>query len=314
MWIGCVAAPPSVPTGAPANYRYRNWTDAVQLTNGTVELIVVPSLGGRILRYGYVGEENVLWENEEDGLDDAAPPTTQNQWQNHGGEKTWPWPQERWKAVGREWPPPAVFDQHPYALDRLGPLAIRLTSAVALEFGFRIVREIRLAEQGTQATVQSWLVHEIGSTDTGMVPWQVCQMPVPDLLLARVSAEAENPGLLPVHAQRWMTPLRQLGDIVVIENVDKSSGKLGIDADVLAWVKDSMLLIQRSRRPAAGVFDPGERAQIFSAATARRNQYVELEFTAARTPAQRLHVTWELQKLPPGESSAQAVAARLRKL
>src|SRR5687767_7541832 len=37
--------------------------DAIRLTNGTVSLVVIPSIGGRIMRYGFVGRPNVLWNN-----------------------------------------------------------------------------------------------------------------------------------------------------------------------------------------------------------------------------------------------------------
>ena len=50
--------------------QHSDFPDAIRLYNGTVNLIIVPSLGGRIMRYGYVGGPNVLWNNPKT----ARPP------------------------------------------------------------------------------------------------------------------------------------------------------------------------------------------------------------------------------------------------
>ena len=40
---------------------YMGIEDCVEITNGLVDLIVTTSLGPRILRYGFVGKENLLY-------------------------------------------------------------------------------------------------------------------------------------------------------------------------------------------------------------------------------------------------------------
>src|SRR5207237_346878 len=43
---------------------YHGWSGAYRLSNGTVDLVFVPQIG-RIMRYGYVGGPNMLFENEK---------------------------------------------------------------------------------------------------------------------------------------------------------------------------------------------------------------------------------------------------------
>ena len=55
------------------------------------------------------------------------------------------------------------------------------------EFGVRIVREIRMSPRGSRVTIESRLLSEPGvKLPTEFVPWHVTQMPVPDVLLARL--------------------------------------------------------------------------------------------------------------------------------
>src|SRR5438105_716976 len=55
------------PAGPPAGVAvervdYHGWPGCFRLTNGTVDVVVVPQIG-RVMRYGPVGGPNLLWEN-----------------------------------------------------------------------------------------------------------------------------------------------------------------------------------------------------------------------------------------------------------
>ncbi len=41
---------------------YQQWKDAVWLSNGKVEAIVVPSIG-RVMQFRALGDEGIFWEN-----------------------------------------------------------------------------------------------------------------------------------------------------------------------------------------------------------------------------------------------------------
>ena len=47
------------------NVSYKGWPNNLQLTNGTVDLVLTLDVGPRVMRYGFVGELNVFKEYEE---------------------------------------------------------------------------------------------------------------------------------------------------------------------------------------------------------------------------------------------------------
>jgi len=63
---------------------YRQFADSIRITNGTIEAIVVPSIGGRLMRFATVGGDNVLWENP------TVPISQAGHSGNWGGEKVGP--------------------------------------------------------------------------------------------------------------------------------------------------------------------------------------------------------------------------------
>lgn len=63
---------------------YKGWQDCYRLSNGTVEVVVVPSVA-RIMHYGFFGEPNVLWVNPAT----EGVPVKPGEWPNHGGDKAW---------------------------------------------------------------------------------------------------------------------------------------------------------------------------------------------------------------------------------
>lgn len=96
--------------------------DVVWLDNGHLRIGAVPALGGRILSIQVDGVET-LWRNAA-LLDDRLHPVAGHvpgpvagrlgDWNNYGGDKTWPAPQG-WSGM-EEWagPPDPVLDSGPY--------------------------------------------------------------------------------------------------------------------------------------------------------------------------------------------------------
>jgi len=284
------------------HFTYRDWPDAVRLTNGTAELIVVPSIGGRIMRYGLIGGENILWEN----------PTASDK--NFGGDKAWPWPQSDWKQlIGADWPPPDAYALTPCTVEQLDPLSVRITTSADPRFGFRIIREIRMSDHGTRVTLESRLVPEPGAKTvaTQFAPWSVTQVPNADFILARVAEDASNPPYrpLPPHAAAGVDRIGR--EVLRITRPSKDAAKIGIDADILAWVNGSTFFMQRLQPASALPTNPGERAQVFLQGGDSPDEYTELEFAAPRGDLSRsvLRVTWEIHDLPRDLGTPENVAA-----
>src|SRR5262245_11596924 len=134
------AEAPVVPFLVRTNYH--GWNDAIILSNGRVEAIIVPEIG-RVMQFRFVGDpEGPFWENRE--LYGKAPDPNSKEWLNFGGDKAWPAPQEDWdKKTPRAWPPPVGFDGVRNEA-RIDDRVVTLVSPVDPNYGIRVLRRIEL--------------------------------------------------------------------------------------------------------------------------------------------------------------------------
>jgi hypothetical protein len=138
---------------------YRGW-DSRRLTNGLVELQVVPAIGGRVIQYK-LGDKEFLWVNPQ--LAGKLPPSSgladDGSWLNYGGDKLWPAPQG-WDNDS-QWPgpPDAVLDGQPYASEELpaerGEAGLHLTSGPDARSGIQFSRVIRIFEGSTRVSFEA---------------------------------------------------------------------------------------------------------------------------------------------------------------
>src|ERR1041384_8610119 len=73
---------------------YDGWPNCVRLTNGQVELIVTTDVGPRVIRFGFVGGQNLFKE-----FKDQVGKTGGDEWRGYGGHRLW-------DAPGAAPPPP----------------------------------------------------------------------------------------------------------------------------------------------------------------------------------------------------------------
>ncbi len=114
--------------------------EALQLSNGTVELVIVTGIGPRIVRYAFVGGDNALGEVAAD----ARPTTTAlGDWYLYGGHRLWIAPEAM----------PATYapDNGPVKADVSGE-TVTLTQPVD-KAGIEKVMTVTLAPSGTRVTI-----------------------------------------------------------------------------------------------------------------------------------------------------------------
>jgi hypothetical protein len=138
---------------------YRGWK-TVCLSNGLIDLHVLPHIGGRIIQFKLGGKE-FLWVNPQ--LAGKLPPSNglaaDGGWFNVGGDKLWPAPQG-W-ANDQQWPgpPDSVLDGQPYTSERLdeeqGEAAIRLTSGKDPRSGIQFSRVVRVFDGRTRVSFEA---------------------------------------------------------------------------------------------------------------------------------------------------------------
>jgi len=293
---------------------YKGWQDCYRLSNGTVEVVVVPSVA-RIMHYGFVGEPSVLWINPAT----EGAPVKPGEWPNHGGDKAWVWPQDEWgMRVGRGWPPPSATDQVPHQVEIIKGNIVRLTSPLVAGYGVRIVRDIRLEPSGTRVHILTRLEKMRDGADFPVAAWVVAQLPAPELLLIRLHPGSTlTEGYKLFSPDPWKAVRRLEADILLPERRSDVAVKLGCDADILAWFKSPYLVVHRSPVGNLSDFKPGDHAQIFSNSDVL--PYIELEFTSPLRVLRKgesvsLEVTWELYRVPPDKGSPEELAALLRRM
>jgi len=295
---------------------YKGWQDCYRLTNGVVEVIVVPSIA-RVMHYAFVGEPNVLWVNPAT----EGKPVQPGEWLNHGGDKAWVWPQDEWhQRTGRGWPPPSATDQVAHQVEVINGNVIRLTSPLIAGYGARLVRDIWLELTGTRVHTRTWLEKRRDGAEFPVAAWTVTQLPAPDLLFVRLVPGARLPdGYKLFSPEPWRSVRRVGQDVLIPDRRSDVAVKLGSDADLLAWFRAPYLVVQRAPLVSEGLsaYQPGDHAQIYS--NPDDLPYIELEFTSPLKVLRRgetvsLEVVWELYRVAPAEQSVERLAELLSKL
>jgi hypothetical protein len=148
-------------TGQIEKVQFHGWK-ALKLSNGLIEAVLVPDVGGRIMAFNMAGHP-YLWVNLALAGKLFSPEENQGDgslasWKNYGGSKTWPAPQG-WSSAD-EWhgPPDATLDTGRYRLEAFGvqdkePFA-RLASPADLCTGVCITRQLSLHRYAARATLR----------------------------------------------------------------------------------------------------------------------------------------------------------------
>jgi hypothetical protein len=280
------------------------------LHNGTVEAVVVPSVG-RVLQFRFAGEtDGPFWENEQ--LAGQALPA--QPWEaahgSFGGDKTWPAPQSLWN-----WPPPDVFDAAPLAFRVTADHAVVLTSPVSPRFGVRTERRLTLDPREPVMRIET-TYEKVSGEPVAMGVWVITQAKDPEAMFLPVPSGSKFPtGTTTL----WGVPTNQLSRLdgmLRLTRARQGSHKIGNEAESLVWVGAKELLrVDSPRVPGANYPDEGCSAEIYT--NPDPVPYVELETLG---PVQTLRVgdrlsatnTYRLAKRTAGTAEAQARALLAR--
>jgi len=135
---------------------YKGWANCYRLSNGIVDAIVTADVGPRIIRFGFVGEENEFKE-----FDEMVGKTGGNEWRPYGGHRLWHAP---------EMMPRTYFpDNSPVRIEQYdgGIRAIQPTEPTT---GIQKEIDIRLQPNEAHATV-SHRLHNMNAWPVELAPW-----------------------------------------------------------------------------------------------------------------------------------------------
>ena len=141
---------------------YKGWPNCYRLSNGVVDLIVTTDVGPRVIRFGFVGEDNEFKEYEE-----MSGKTGGDEWRIYGGHRLWHAPE----AAPRTYFP----DNAPVQIEEHADF-VRLIQAVETTTG--IGKEIDIRISPDAAEVQ--LTHRLRNTNlwpVELAPWTPTVMP-----------------------------------------------------------------------------------------------------------------------------------------
>jgi hypothetical protein len=140
---------------------FNGWTECLRFENLLVDLVVTTDIGPRIVRYGYLGEENELNEIAEDQGKIGG-----SQWRAYGGHRLWHAPETHTRTY---WP-----DNEPVEWQDHGEF-VRLIQSVEGNTGIQKEMDIRLSPVDTHVRI----VHRLRNTtlwDVRLAPWALTVM------------------------------------------------------------------------------------------------------------------------------------------
>jgi hypothetical protein len=250
---------------------YHGWTDAILLSNGLVEAVVVPSVN-RVMQFRFAGEvEGPFWENRQ--LDGSMPDPEDKSWRNFGGDKSWPAPQSDWPHyMDRAWPPPRAFDPSSATATLEGGTVV-LVSTVDPFFKIRVTRRIRLDRHKPVMRIETEFEQVEPSTrKTGV--WVVTQLKHPERLYMPVPKKSAFPnGYCPM--VELPADLQVKNGLISMVRSSSKAAKIGNDANSLLWMGEKMALRIDSPRVRNAMYpDQGCSAEIF---TSPDPAYIEME-------------------------------------
>lgn len=140
---------------------YKGWKNCYRVTNGEVELIVTGDVGPRIIRFGFVGGQNLFKEYSE-----QLGKSGEEKFQLRGGDRVWKAPEDPVAT----WAP----DNVPVEI-RVTPAGLVARAPIEPLTGLQKEIEVRLAPSGTQVTVAHRITnHSLFALE--FAPWVLTMM------------------------------------------------------------------------------------------------------------------------------------------
>ena len=122
----------------------------------------------RIMSYSLVGNENIMWENDE--LLGKVESLEIGEWLNYGGYKLWPAPQSVWN-----WPPDKFLDRGPCEVKIAGEDTLIMTGMKSEQSGIRFIREIKIFKKSSKIEIKQ-IMENTSDKEVEWGIWEVTQL------------------------------------------------------------------------------------------------------------------------------------------
>lgn len=166
---------------------YHGWRDNVRLANNEIELIVTREVGPRVLRFAFIGGDNILGE-----LPGQQGRSGEKEWMIRGGHRLWIAPEAKPKSY--------ELDNTPVEIVKIRN-GIRTIQPPGPLTGIRKTMEITLAERGRQVTVKHILTNT-NRKPYRLAPWALTVMARRGMAVIPLPKKIPHTQLL-THNQEW---------------------------------------------------------------------------------------------------------------
>ncbi|MBN1550203.1 hypothetical protein JW979_01990 [bacterium] len=167
------------------NVAYGGWLSCIELTNGSMNLVVTTDVGPRVIRFGFVSQHNEFWEDKT-----ASGLTGGDEWRVYGGHRLWHAPED----VQRTYCP----DNNPVQADIVKNTVI-LKQTVEQLTGIEKRMKITMMDTQPVVSVVHYLINR-NETSVELAPWALTAMAAGGIAMLPHPARGEHPkNLLPSH-------------------------------------------------------------------------------------------------------------------
>ncbi len=160
---------------------YKGWPNSYRVSNGEVELVVTGDVGPRIMRYGFVGGQNVLKEFE-----DQLGKTGEEKFQLRGGHRIWKAPEDPVAT----WAPDNVPVQ--VTVTKSGVVAREPVEPLT---GLQKEIAVEMADRGTGVTVRHGITNK-GLFPLEFAPWALTMMAQGGVAITGFPPRGKHPEVL----------------------------------------------------------------------------------------------------------------------
>ena len=140
---------------------WKGWPNCYRISNGEIEMIVTTDVGPRVMRFAFVGGQNLFKEFTEQ-LGKSGEKT----WMPRGGHRLWMAPEDVKLTY--------ALDNAPVKIDVQGSV-VTLTQPVEPETGLEKQLVIRMADSGSRVEVLHKL-RNAGKSPRELAPWVLTMM------------------------------------------------------------------------------------------------------------------------------------------
>ena len=306
-----------------------NGLEAYRLSDEKTEAVVVPSLSGRVMRFGTVGGANWLWNAPAEKLQG-------NGYKNYGGDKTFAGPHPFWSTFTESlWPPQPSWDGTAHMAQVLPDGKLRTTGNIWRGFGVRVIREFSFNAAGEFVVSQT--LEKVEGEPRLLAIWPVTQLATPETVYLPLNEKSAywrgfHPfGDLPATAkvEPLMDTMPEIdkpfprSKLLKITPTSGGGYKLGADSPVasIAAVKDGVAFVQRTEKLKAQYPDGAEGAglavEFYNHWESGAGHYVELEllsplYTLKAGESKTLVTRWSLHTLPGKIATPEAISQLLQ--